>query len=54
MLGYCPDCGLYHRGTEAAAFCDSLKIAVGSGDEGVAWSALKRAVAREKPALRLV
>jgi hypothetical protein len=48
MLGYCPDCGLYHGGAEAAASCNGLTVAVGAGEEAVAWLALKVAIAAEE------
>jgi hypothetical protein len=47
MLGYCPQCGLYHSGRAAEASCARLLAAANESDEMVAWRALKVAVAME-------
>ena len=46
MLGYCPDCGLYHEGQKAAATCGALQMAASPSEEAIAWGAHKTALAR--------
>jgi hypothetical protein len=47
MLGYCPDCGIYHGSPEARMACEGLQAAVNPLEEIAAWRTLKFAVAAE-------
>lgn len=49
MLGYCPDCGLYHGSAPARAACMDLMTAESETPaEAVAWRALKDAIDLER------
>ena len=46
MLGYCPDCGLYHQGRKGAASCVALQRVVSPSEEAIAWGAHKTVLTR--------
>lgn len=48
MLGYCPDCGLYHGSQAARSACARLLAAVEPTAELAAWRELKQVVAEEQ------
>ena len=49
MLGYCPDCGLYHGSPDARELCAQLVRAADLAEELRIWRALKAVVALEPP-----
>ena len=48
MLGYCPDCGVYHGSPAAREACQRLLAAANPSEELAAWRALKTVVAGER------